>query len=83
MGRTPIHIHLCKDYVDSLAVCHSKRVSGSLAFLPIEEIIYVLITPLNPIQLYTGQLKSALPQAHSVYFLPPTQGFSLNSIGLW
>lgn len=61
MGRTQIHTHLCKDYVDSPAVCHSKRISGSWAFLPLEEIIFVLITPLNPIQFYTGQLKSVLP----------------------
>lgn len=52
----------------------------SLTFLPIEEIIFVLIPPQNPNQLYTGQLKSALAQAHTLYTLPPTQGFSLVTV---
>lgn len=56
----------------------SHWLTGSLASLPIEDIILSWY-PTEPGQLYTAQCKSALPQAHTMYFLPPIQAFSLEA----
>ena len=56
----------------------SHWVTESLTFLPIEEIIFLLTPHKTLTNLTKGSLRVP-SQAHTMHFLPPTQGFSLDA----